>query len=365
MRRALRLLAANRREAQVVRWGAKGLRPNHGNRLPDRGETDGGFGAGGADMLSLRRQIGSIAVLAALCVPALSAQIVTHSARLDLTHGKPFVMVMVNGKGPFRFVIDTGTGGEAFVSPELAERLALPTIGKVHLSDPSGQGGKSAGMVQIDTLEVAGAEFHDVRAVVHALGNGDGYYEGLLGFVLFRDYLLTLDFPRRMMTLTEGELQPDGDRTVMPFRMPNGLPIVPMRIGALQVEAQIDSGGDGLSLPEGLSPHLEYVSEPTVFGNGQSLSTRFQIKAAQLAMDVHFGNYTFKKPFVEINGAFPLVNFGSCPMQDFALTFDQKKLLVRFSSKKKTHRLGTPPTPLQLANMPRPLPANLSLTPVD
>jgi len=136
------------------------------------------------------------------------------------------------------------------------------------------------------------------------------------------------------------ELQPDGEHSVMPFRMPNGLPIVPMRIGALQVDAQIDSGGDGLSLPEELTSRLEYLSEPAAFGNGQSLSTRFQIKAAQLATDVRLGNYTFKKPFVEINGAFPLVNFGCCPKQDFALPFDQENLLVRFSSKKKTHISG-------------------------
>ena len=41
--------------------------------------------------------------------------------------GKPYVMVTVNGKGPYRFVIDTGTGAEAFVTPELADELKLTT----------------------------------------------------------------------------------------------------------------------------------------------------------------------------------------------------------------------------------------------
>src|SRR5580658_7673496 len=56
-----------------------------------------------------------------------------HVARLDVIHGKPFVMVTINGKGPFRFVIDTGTGGEAFVSAELAEQLGLPATGQARL----------------------------------------------------------------------------------------------------------------------------------------------------------------------------------------------------------------------------------------
>ena len=76
------------------------------------------------------------------------------------------------------------------------------------------------------------------------------------------------------------------------------------------------------------------------FGRGESLATRFQIKAARLRPDVRLGRYTFKQAFVEINPAFPLVNMGSTPLQNFVVTFDQAKMLVRLYSKQKTAASG-------------------------
>lgn len=288
-----------------------------------------------------------------------------HTARIKLTNGKPFVMVNVNGKGPFRFVIDIGTSAQALVTPMLAEQLGLPTFGQVHLSDPSQQRAQNVPLVHIQTLRVAGAEFNNVQAVVHSLGSGDDYYEGLLGFALFRDYLLTLDFPNRRITLADGELKPDGGHSVLPFRTSLGLPIVSLSLGKVNVDTEIDSGGDGLSLPEVIAPRLKYLNDPVLFGREESLSTRFQIKTARLAMDVHLGSYTFARPCVEINGAFPLADFGSSAMQDFALTFDQRNHLVRFDATRKNHKLETAPTPLRLVNMPPAAQPDPSLLPVD
>jgi len=307
--------------------------------------------------------VGCAAVIAPLAAP-VCAQSGLHSAPLELIHGKPFVTVLVDGQGPFRFVIDTGTGAEAFVTAELATRLGLPVVGQARLNDPSGQGGRRAPMVLLRRLSVAGVEFSDVRAVEHELGGPGEHYDGLLGFTLFRDCLLTLDFPNRRMTLAAGSLAPDGNLTVLNFRMPDGVPIVPIRIDGLHLEAQIDSGGGGLSLPEQLVSRLRFDSQPQAFGNGQSLATRFQIKSARLAVNVNVAVYIFKQPFVELNPAFPLANFGAYPMQSFALTFDQKKLLMKLSARHKTLRLAATPTPLELKNAPSDRSPDISLVPV-
>ncbi len=249
----------------------------------------------------------AVAGLSGLLCSALWAQTAAmHSAPIEVLHGKPFAMVMVNGRGPFRFVIDTGTGGEAFVSPELAARLALPVTGQARLSDPSGQGGQRQPVVTIDTLDLAGVEFTAVKAVEHRLSNDDGQCDGLLGFVLFRNYLLTLDFPNRRVLLAEGALEADGERSVLQFRMPDGVPIVGLRIGGERFDAQIDSGGAGLSLPEKLATRLKFTAAPEAYSNGESLSTRFKIKAALLASEVSLGSYTFSRPFVENQSSIPL-----------------------------------------------------------
>jgi predicted aspartyl protease len=298
-----------------------------------------------------------------LAAAGLGAQNTSLTTPLQLTHDKPFVMVMVNGKGPFRFVIDTGTGAEAFVTGELADELHLPVVGQVRLSDPSKQGGQHVPLVQIESLEVAGLVFPDIKAARHTLSDADGHCDGLLGFRLFRNTLLTLDFPNRRMSLASGGLVPDGEHSVLPFRMPDGIPIIPMHIGDLPIEAQIDTGGTGLSLPQAIVSRLKFESDPQLFGAAQSLSTRFSLKSAKLATDVHLGAYTFTRPFVEINSVFPLTNLGSCAMQGFTLTFDQKSGLVRIESSQQALRLAATPTPVPLELTPTYRPPELSLVP--
>ena len=276
-----------------------------------------------------------------------------HQAPMAERYGKPYIMVTINGRGPYRFVIDTGTGGDAMVTPGLAHELGLPTVGQATLSDPSGQGGRKAPVVMIDSLGFAGMEFANVHAVSHPFFAEAGTCDGLLGFTLFRDYLLTLDFPNRLVTLSKGSLTPDGGKAVLPFRMPDGVPVALLKVDGRQpVEAQLDSGGGGLVLPESLALHLKYDVSPVVFATGRSVSTRFELKAAKLASDVKLGRYTFTHPVVEIHPAFPLVNFGSPPMQIFAITFDQKNLLVRFQSDQRRFSLTAPPAPTRLTNAP-------------
>jgi predicted aspartyl protease len=292
------------------------------------------------------------------------AQDSPHIAALDITHDKPFVMVTINGKGPFRFVVDTGTSGEAFITQQLADQLELPTAGQVRLSDPSGQGSQKVPMVVLQSLQVAGVEFTGVKAAVHGLNSGDGDCQGLLGFRLFRNLLLTLDYPNHRMELGSGELIPDGAKSVLPFRMPVGIPVVSITIGDTQVDAQIDSGGEGLSLPLELTYKLKFISAPQDLSNSRTLSTRFVLRGATLDSSVHLGSYTFKHPFVEINPAFPMANFGACPLQSFALTFDQKNGLVQFNSDRHSLRLAPTPQPIRLVNAPVGLPPDPSLVPV-
>jgi len=194
--------------------------------------------------------------------------------------------------------------------------------------------------------------FYSVRAIEHSLPIGDGACQGMLGFTLFRDFLLTLDYVHGRMTLAEGELTPDGEKSVLPFRMPDGVPIARLRIGTRDVEAQIDSGGAGLSLPERLIPQLRFSASPVAFAKGESLSTSFQIKVARLASDISLGDITLDCPWVEINSAFPLANFGSSPLQHFIVTFDQENKLVRMDGPHKRITLGVTPTPLRLTNQP-------------
>ena len=311
-------------------------------------------------------RIGSAcALLLALSSAPACAQMPAHTARMEVVNGKPYVMVMVNGRGPFRFVVDTGTGGQAIITSRLADQLQLPVVGQARLIDPTGQGEQRAQILLVSSLKIAGVEFTSVKAIRHSLAAEDDTCQGLLGFTLFHDYLLKLDYPNHLLTLSSGTLQA-GWRAVGPA-VPHArrrAHRLPAHRWTSRVEAQFDCGGAGLSLPQHLAPLFKYASDPVLFGSGQSLSTRFQIKVGRLGTDIHLGRYTFNHPSVEINPAFPLANFGACPMQNFAVTFDQRNRLMRLDASRKSFHLDAAPTTIRMSNQPLVQPPNIGLVPV-
>ena len=275
-----------------------------------------------------------------LSLSGLAAQ--DHNAPMELRHNLPFVQVMVNGKGPFTFSIDTGTGGQALVTPDLIQQLGLPVTGEEEVGDPSGRNSHKVPKVRIDSLKVAGVEFKSVEAIQHQPSPREGQCDGILGFVLFRDYLFTLDYPGKQLTLARGSLKPDGENTVIPFTMPDNVPVIELSVGAQKVEADVDSRGPGLSIPEKSAQELKFVSDPMVIGRGRTVSNDFEIKGAQLAGNIKVGGYTFPQPFVAINPLFPVGNFGAIALQHFAVTFDQKSKLLRLVSSEKSIAIPAP-----------------------
>jgi predicted aspartyl protease len=118
---------------------------------------------------------------------------------MSMTQGIPLVQVRIDGQGPFSFVIDTGTNCEAIISPRLAKRLGLSATRRKSISDLGGNGTRAVDAVELNTVSLAGADFQMLPAVVTSLPDGDSVLDGILGFRLFRNELLTLDNPRRRL----------------------------------------------------------------------------------------------------------------------------------------------------------------------
>jgi hypothetical protein len=250
--------------------------------------------------------------------------------------------VMINGQGPFTFGIDTGAAAEALVSPALIAKLHLPSTGEIETSDPSGKNPQKIPAVSITSLSVAGVEFKNVAAAQFDPLPREGECDGLLGFPLFRDYLLTLDYPHQQLTLAPGTLAPDDTGSVLPFTTPNNIPTIDITVGSEKISADLDTRGMGLSLPEKFAAGLHYASDPVPVGRARTVSSEFEIKGAPLASDVHIAGFTFHNPFVEINPVMPSAALGSIPLHNFTVTFDQKNKLVRFVSPEKILTIAPP-----------------------
>lgn len=235
------------------------------------------------------------------------------------------VSVMLNGQGPFRFAIDTGAGGCARIDAAVASRLGLPVVGEAQVGDPSGKNLKSASIVSIDSLEIGGARFAGLTAStgdLHGRLPGEPV-DGILGFGLFADCLVTLDFPALRLRLSN-ESVADGTDAI-PFQDTRGIPSITMRVAGTDVDTDVDAGAmGGISLPQALASKLPLAEPPRVVGHARTVSNEFDIQAARLDGDVTLGGITFTKPMVEFQPIFPVGNLGARVLRNYAVTFDTR-----------------------------------------
>src|SRR6188768_1115223 len=120
--------------------------------------------------------------------------------RLDRI-GRVMTQVMVNGKGPFRFVIDTGAS-RSTLSPHLAKALGLKhSVGRnVMLNGVTGFA--EVPTVAVQSIEIGGLKFENQDLPViftSIMGNADG----ILGVAGFADQRIDVDFKRDRVTVLE------------------------------------------------------------------------------------------------------------------------------------------------------------------
>jgi len=290
----------------------------------------------------MRLRVLSFAAALLMTAACLGQDPAVHRASLDLSRGIPLVRVLIDGRGPFQFVVDTGTSCEAIVSPRLMERLHLAPTGTTRITDLGGRSTHSLDEVELDSVQLAGEEFRPVRAVVTDLPDGDAVFDGILGFRLFRDQLLTLDFRRHKLLLSEGRLAGSRNSDVLPMRMRGGIPEVELTAGGAPFEAAIDSGGIDLSLTQEVARGLKFAAAPETVALGKTQVSSFPLLGGVLENAIRLDGHRFPQPFVEVNPLFPIANLGARAMQDFAVTFDQRSGLVEFASENTVHLLPRP-----------------------
>jgi predicted aspartyl protease len=228
------------------------------------------------------------------------------------------VSATVNGHGPYRFVIDTGSAAMLHVSSRLASALHLPQVGTVLEGAPGG-GMVPVPLVRVGSVTIGGARFDGIEASVGA-ELGDIRSDGVIGLGLFAQLTATIDFPHRALRLSHAGLPASGAHVVA-FTRERGVPQIEVRVGGVSLTADVDTGGPGgLTVPE--SAALPLRGQPTVVGTGRTTTGEFEIRAATLDGDLDIAGWTRHAPTVDIVAAFPNASIGSAFLRGYILTFD-------------------------------------------
>ena len=129
------------------------------------------------------------------------------------------IAVQVNGKGPFRFVVDSGAD-RSVVGAGLAAALALPPGGSVMVLGMAGR--SRVDTVKVDSLTIGPSTITGI--VVPTFSEANLGAQGLLGIDALADQRLMLDFDRRTITIqdTRQKLPFDPDEIVVTARRRKG-----------------------------------------------------------------------------------------------------------------------------------------------
>jgi hypothetical protein len=239
--------------------------------------------------------------------------------------------------GPYHFIIDTGSS-VTLVTPELAQRYAakdalLPEMPEVPDRSADGQIADLPSTI-LSRLELGQARFADVPALVYDCSSFTTQLgvkiDGVLGFPLFRETLLTLDYPHGNVRLQARALTaPVVPGTAIPFNNTQKIPFIPVRLGEHTLIALIDSGNDeALQLnPLGLDP--KYAFAPTQGRTVHSVTGDHIERIGRLADTLYIGDKAVPHPIVEVIDEQSALGGGI--LKYFVVTFDQAHDRVIFN----------------------------------
>ena len=236
--------------------------------------------------------------------------------------------------GPYHFVIDTGST-VTLITPELAKRYpGTPPVRPLPPLPVRSAGGETTLLDQASMrrLELDDARFENVPVLIYdcaALSAHLGIkIDGILGFPLFRETILTLDYPRSRVLLAPAFNAPLQPGTPIAFNNTNKKPLISIRLGDASFAALVDSGSDAtLRLnPIGLNPIFAVPPRPG--GVVATLTGDEKQRIGRLGDSLIIGDYTLRTPLVAVTDDLSAIGGGI--LQHFTVTFDQERSRITF-----------------------------------
>ncbi|MGC1297967.1 MAG: retropepsin-like aspartic protease [Alloacidobacterium sp.] len=241
------------------------------------------------------------------------------------------IPVRINQKGPFDFMVDTGSQ-VTVIDPSLAVELGLKPQGKVGLVTVASH--LQASITALDTLEAASHRVDKAFAIVQDLEPiqaADPRIRGVLGENFLAHFDILIDYAHKLLCLDETGAMREGMRGErIPLVAPQhpevpftGRLVIPVHLSSTrnrQILLQLDSGSDGLILYAGNEANSGLLKRATLQGSGVSKAQRaFAILPPQ---DMQIGSHTLSHvyfvtpvsveqnvPTMEIDGLLPTVLF--------------------------------------------------------
>lgn len=185
----------------------------------------------------------ALAAPSALGGPVAQDLLFAAPTRLDRI-GRIVVAVMIDGQGPFRFIVDTGANYST-VSPGLVDKLGLQPVATASMLVNGITGTEQVPTVPILKLQAGDLLIENKRLPVVWAPLMAGA-DGILGVAGLTDERLLVDFEHNRVTLAHAHraADPHGFARIPAKRIHGGLISVAAKVGGIAVQAIIDTGSE-------------------------------------------------------------------------------------------------------------------------
>ncbi len=181
--------------------------------------------------------------------------------KFDLVRYRPFLDVMINGKGPLRFVVDTGAS-LSVISDAAAARLGIKPVSRGGSARAVGGNGSFPIIYGVlDSMAIGDVKVESIPVYIRTVHHSDDApanerADGYIGLSMLANFLVTIDYQKREMTL-DRRPQPDpAPLTAAEAANAAANPAPPTDLtNPTQIPIRSTSGG--LASTETLLPNLE------------------------------------------------------------------------------------------------------------
>jgi len=244
----------------------------------------------------------------------------------DVVDGRIYVQARVNGRGPFRFAVDTGASGLGRADKLLVSALDLKVVGTSSTSD--GVQSATVDTVQLDTLELGGLSKRGVEAITRDYGSrmkADAAFHGILARDFFADGLLILDYPNKTLSFSPTLSLPAGGDSLLRYERAFRVPVT---IGEHRMEANLDSGANvSLVMPQALYDKVSRAPLQEA-GPGTLTNTRIETRRGVLDQPLTIGSAMLAGVEARVSERFPEVLVGAHVLQNYTVLIDQRAKLI-------------------------------------
>jgi predicted aspartyl protease len=236
--------------------------------------------------------------------------------------GRIWAPVLINGKGPFRLVLDTGASRSG-VTSDVAAALGLPPDQSRQVMLRGVTGSATVPTIQVDTLTVG--DLMLTPATLPIVNDALGGAQGVLGTEGLRDKRIYIDFQNDLISIARSKDEPARPGFVtIPLEHPeSGLLIFHALVGGIRVLAIIDTGGQATIGNESMRHALERRSAVGLSEEIIGVTTEAQPAEGFASPAIQFGN-------IEIRGE--RISYGDMHIFEHWNLINEPALLIGMDS---------------------------------